>query len=86
MGQAIVLLISQCIWHGLNTNLSQRDLTRSASICVYCPKLIHAGDKETEGRRENQGRKAGSEVKQSRLEGEELKGDERETKCVLEER
>lgn len=65
--QLIVLLISQCIQHGLNSNQPQNGLTRSGPAWVYRPKLIHAAEK-----REREGRKEGrQEVKQRGLEGEE---------------
>lgn len=82
MGQVIVLLIGHCIWHGLNDNFPQNDLTWSGPICVCCPQLIHAGEKETEERREL--RKAARKWGLRTLGGkgaEEITGDEINQAC-----
>lgn len=83
MDQVIVLLISQCIQYGLNTSFTQKGLTCSGPICVYCPKLIHAGEKEREraGLRRTEGRQ---EAKQRRP-GVKKSKEMREAKRVQEE-
>lgn len=84
MDQVILLLISHCVCHGLNTNCPQKGLTHSGPICVYCPKLIDAGEKRREraGERREGGRQ---EVKQRRLEGVKKSKEMREAKRVQEE-
>lgn len=75
----MLLLISRCVCCGLNASCPRRGLTQSGRICVYCPKLTDAGEKE----REEGGREAGSEAEKAG--GVKKSKEMRETKRVQEE-